>query len=411
LGDSVAETCGPQAFAAAVDKAGADLRTVARETRPRVEERLQALSERRGWSKVDAEARFVAGYSDPESEALDTRANALWTRLDVLSEPGPEDGRCARLEELKNVGADLASLSRRKAERMIAAIDRSIASGAKGGTETARAPAATAKPQQPPVAKAPAPSPLKQAPERRVAAVPKAVPPARAPAPRPSRSGSDWQTETRADTSGAARPGQTASADPGRSVEAAPQPPFPGDASAAPEPPSPLAAPDMAPLDRKATFSSADIRRAGRGLFGTISSELAAVIEYAFSRYGEPSGYILGSEGGGALIAGLRYGSGKLVLAGGGVSQIYWQGPSVGYDIGLTGTRALFLVYRATDARQLYQRFLGLEGSAFVVGGVGLTVHKRGPIILAPIRSGLGLRLGASVGYLNFSRRARFNPF
>ena len=158
-------------------------------------------------------------------------------------------------------------------------------------------------------------------------------------------------------------------------------------------------------------FSVEDIRAAGSGFFGTISAELAAVLEYTFKSYGQPTGYILGTEGGVALLAGLRYGDGQLVTKIDGERRVYWQGPSVGYDFGLTGSRTMILIYGISNPDEIYQRFGGIDGSAYLVGGAGVTVLKKGPIIMAPIRTGVGLRLGANVGYLHFTPRPRFNPF
>ncbi len=135
------------------------------------------------------------------------------------------------------------------------------------------------------------------------------------------------------------------------------------------------------------------------------------MIDYAFVTYGRPTGYILGNEGGGAFLAGLRYGDGQLVTKLGGERKIYWQGPSVGYDVGVAGSRVMVLVYNIKEHEQMFTRFLGVDGSAYLVGGVGITFLKRGPLVLAPIRTGLGLRLGANVGYLKFTPKPSLNPF
>ncbi|HUS98467.1 MAG TPA: DUF1134 domain-containing protein, partial [Hyphomicrobiaceae bacterium] len=159
------------------------------------------------------------------------------------------------------------------------------------------------------------------------------------------------------------------------------------------------------------TYSAGEIRAAGRGLFGSLSAELAGVIEFAFNRYGSPNGYILGTEGGVAFLAGLRYGEGRLVTKLKGAHPVHWQGPSLGYDVGLAGSRVMFLVYNLKDIKRLYSRFLGVEGAAYLVGGAGITFHQRGDLVLAPIRTGLGLRLGANIGYLKFTREPSLNPF
>ena len=177
--------------------------------------------------------------------------------------------------------------------------------------------------------------------------------------------------------------------------------------------PSPAALAEMPrPVDPGALgFAPEEIRAAGRGLFGTISAGLASVIDFAFQRYGRPSGYVLGDEGGVAFIAGLRYGEGRLVTKQHGERKVYWQGPSAGFDFGVAGSQVMFLVYNIEDHPQLFQRFTGVDGSAYLVGGVGITFLKRGNLILAPIRTGLGLRLGANVGYLKFTPSPSLNPF
>ena len=167
-------------------------------------------------------------------------------------------------------------------------------------------------------------------------------------------------------------------------------------------------------LDRDLTvrgYTIDEIKEATRGFFGTISTNLASVIEYAFSHYGRPSGYVLGSEGGGAFLAGARYGKGNLFMRTGGQEKVYWHGPSLGYDFGAEGSRTLFLIYKLDEPENLFRRFVGVDGSAYVLGGVGLTVLKGGPVLMAPIRTGVGLRLGANIGYVRFTRHATWNPF
>ncbi|MEZ5854138.1 MAG: DUF1134 domain-containing protein [Hyphomicrobiaceae bacterium] len=159
------------------------------------------------------------------------------------------------------------------------------------------------------------------------------------------------------------------------------------------------------------TFSMREIVDAGHGFFGSISQGLASVIEYAFKRQGRPNGYILGEDVGGAFVAGLRYGEGRLYTRDAGTHKVFWQGPSIGYDAGAEGSKVMVLVYRLRDPRDVYQRFGGVAGSAYVVGGVGLTFQQRDNIVLAPIRAGVGLRLGANVGYLKYTRRPTWNPF
>ena len=150
---------------------------------------------------------------------------------------------------------------------------------------------------------------------------------------------------------------------------------------------------------------------AGHRFFGSVSRGLASVIERAVSQWGLPNGYVLGEEGSGAFVAGLRYGEGTLYTKNAGDLRVYWQGPSVGFDCGGDGARTMVLVYKlpATDA--IYQRFAGIDGSAYIIGGFGMTALTANGIVLVPIRSGVGLRLGANIGYLKFTPRATWNPF
>ncbi len=159
------------------------------------------------------------------------------------------------------------------------------------------------------------------------------------------------------------------------------------------------------------TFSEDEILDAGHQFFGSISQGLASVVEKAFNEQGRPNGYILGEDAGGAFIAGLRYGEGVLYTRDAGRHRVYWQGPTVGYDFGAEGSKTMVLIYNLQYPSQIYQRFGGVQGSAYLVGGVSLQVMKRDDVTLAPIRSGVGLRLGANVGYLKYTRSPTWNPF
>jgi len=165
------------------------------------------------------------------------------------------------------------------------------------------------------------------------------------------------------------------------------------------------------PPEQRNAFTPEEVIRAGHHFFGTVSRGLAEVVQTAFSRWGEPNGYVLGQEGGGAFMVGLRYGDGKLYTKNAGDRRVFWEGPSVGFDTGGEGARTMMLVYNlpATDA--IYQRFVGIDGSAYFIGGFGMTALAFGNIIVVPIRSGVGLRLGANVGYLKFTPQATWNPF
>ena len=159
------------------------------------------------------------------------------------------------------------------------------------------------------------------------------------------------------------------------------------------------------------TYRPEELTSAGHRFFGNVSRGLASVIERAVSQWGLPNGYVLGQEGGGAFIGGLRYGEGALYTKNAGDLKVYWQGPSVGFDWGGDGARTMTLVYNLPATNAIYQRFAGVDGSAYLVGGVGMTALTSGGIVVVPIRSGVGLRLGANVGYLKFTPSATWNPF
>jgi hypothetical protein len=158
-------------------------------------------------------------------------------------------------------------------------------------------------------------------------------------------------------------------------------------------------------------YTMQEIVDSGNGFFGSTSGGLAKVVENAFAKYGLPNGYILGQEGSGAFIAGLTYGEGQLYTKNAGQHPVYWQGPSLGIDYGGQGTRAMMLVYDLPSVDSLYARFGGVSGSAFVVAGVGMTVLRNNNVLLVPIRTGIGARLGINVGYLKLTRQATWNPF
>lgn len=158
-------------------------------------------------------------------------------------------------------------------------------------------------------------------------------------------------------------------------------------------------------------YSIQEIVDAGHGFFGSTSGALAKVIEQAFQQHGLPNGYILGQEGSGAFVAGLTYGEGQLNTKNAGQHDVFWQGPSLGIDYGGNGTRVMMLVYDLPSVDGLFARYGGVSGSAYVVAGVGMTVLKSRDVVLVPIRTGLGARLGVNVGYLKLTRAPTWNPF
>jgi hypothetical protein len=189
-------------------------------------------------------------------------------------------------------------------------------------------------------------------------------------------------------------------------------PPPPGaPAVAQPQPPQAQSPEYQGQQGQAQHYSSNEIVDAGHRFFGTISRGLAQIVEKAGSQFGLPNGYVLGQEAGGAVVAGLRYGEGILYTKNAGDLRVFWQGPSLGFDFGGEGARTMMLVYNlpATDA--IYQRFAGIDGSAYFVGGLGMTALTMNNIVVVPIRTGVGMRLGANVGYLKFTPTATWNPF
>ena len=165
------------------------------------------------------------------------------------------------------------------------------------------------------------------------------------------------------------------------------------------------------PPPQSGGFGPGELVNAGHQFFGTISRGLAQVIEKAISLWGLPNGYVLGQEASVAFFAGLRYGEGVLYTKNAGDLRVYWQGPTVGFDAGGEGARTMMLVYNLPSTGAVYQRFAGIDGSAYFVGGFGMTALTASNIVVVPIRSGVGFRLGANVGYLKFTPAATWNPF
>jgi hypothetical protein len=180
-------------------------------------------------------------------------------------------------------------------------------------------------------------------------------------------------------------------------------PPQPQPATVAPAPP-----PQPPPSSQ---FSPNELIDAGHHFFGGVSRGLAMIVEKAVSKWGQPNGYVLGEEASGAFVGGLRYGDGTLYTKNAGDLRVFWQGPSIGFDAGADGARTMMLVYNLPRTRAIFDRFGGVNGSAYFIGGFGMTALTANDITLVPIRSGVGLRLGANLGYLKFTERPTWNPF
>lgn len=159
------------------------------------------------------------------------------------------------------------------------------------------------------------------------------------------------------------------------------------------------------------TYSEDEMVVEAGKVFGSTAKGLADAVHSVFKKYGEPNAYIKGEEASGAFVLGLRYGVGTLNMKSGDSRKVYWQGPSAGWDFGGNAVKVFTLIYNLPDGNTIYQRFPGVEGSAYLIAGVGINYQQRGNVILAPMRAGAGLRLGASVGYLKYTKTREWLPF
>jgi hypothetical protein len=421
--------CGRDSFSKAVDKAAASLRQHSAETQPRILSGVRQLKVRHGWRDEEEGDRARELLSDTETDALDQKAAQLLATMDRLAEEGGQKpGDCAKLSELRATGDALQATVQSKTNLVLRRINAALAMRptdplpGQPVKAVSKLPPLSPYPKGSPtvarvdpgrlsdVARAATP-PLERSALETPVAAPVAAPGGPPPSPLttpPALSGptGEWRVTTtpqsgpppttlpfpRMDPSGVQPPpSQVASAQEPLAAVSPPPPPKPGKT------------PD--------TYSIDEITGAARGVFGNMSSSLASVIEHAFSKYGRPTAYVIGEEGGGAFIAGVRYGNGRLYLKHQKAGRVYWHGPSVGYDFGASGSRTLFLIYGLQEARELYSGFSGIDGSAYFIGGAGITFLTNEKVIMAPIRTGLGFRLGANVGYLRFTSRATWNPF
>jgi hypothetical protein len=360
-----AAACTAADFASAVDQSGASLRGAALETQPKLQDRMRRYQAAKGLSDSDYEAAAIEAIVDQRLQDLDTKSSELLLKIDGLGRvPDGKEPNCAELDEIKALSSELLVVVRTKSEYMLAKLDAKL--GDAGGKK--------------PVEQA-AEKPAEKNPEKQAA---------KAADPKPEKSAKSdaepWDTKT-------------------KSNDAYVPPPVAQSTVPAPAPDA------VAPVDGDG-YSIDEVRDATRGFFGTISTSLASVIEHAFKTSGRPTAYVLGTEGGGAFLAGLRFGDGTLYMRNSPrTRKVWWHGPSLGTDFGASGTRTMFLIYKLTDQEALFRTYTGIDGSAFLVGGVGMTVLKGGDVIMAPIRSGLGLRVGASIGYVRFTQQPTWNPF
>ncbi len=167
------------------------------------------------------------------------------------------------------------------------------------------------------------------------------------------------------------------------------------------------------PRSEDETYSAEEIVQKAAGFFGATTEAVAKAVERIFSRYGRPNAYIAGGEGSGAFFVGLRYGEGDLYMKSNGdhATKVFWQGPSIGFDFGANASKSFTLVYNLPDPEAIYQRFPGLEGSAYFVAGIGVNYQQSGRVVLAPMRTGVGLRAGVNGGYLSYAKERNWIPF
>jgi hypothetical protein len=162
--------------------------------------------------------------------------------------------------------------------------------------------------------------------------------------------------------------------------------------------------------DDSRTYSEDEMLKKASAFFGRAAEGLGEVIEKAFKEQGRPNAYITGEEASAAVAVGLRFGDGRLTMKNGGSAKVYWAGPSIGIDAGANAAKVFTLVYNLPKIQSIYQRFPGVEGSLYWVGGVGINYQRLEGITLAPIRLGVGLRSGANIGYLHYRAKKSYNP-
>ena len=346
-----AATCTDGDIAKAVDATGASLRAFNSNMMTALNPKLKQLQDKRGWTDEQLAEHTQALLSDDEVTAFDKQAYEQFNRIDELGAAGPEGSECQRLADIEAAGKALLGTMRAKADHL----SERVATAMPGDAVAA------------------------------VAAPPKSpVTPAVKPKPKP-KAATDWATAT------------ATAADP--AYEAQKQ----ASLKALKLPGEPVA-------DGEQTYSIDEIKQTSQG-FLDATSNIASVVAFAFEKAGRPNGYILGQEAGGAFLAGVRYGDGKLYMKDGSVTPVFWRGPSIGADLGASQSHTMFLVYHLKSKDDVFKLVSGIDGSAFVVGGVGITFLSDGKTVLAPIRTGPGLRLGVNAGYLKLTRERNWVPF
>lgn len=364
---ATAATCSKEDFGQAVDRAGAQLRKLNAEQIPQVQAKIRKLKESKGWQ----DEKTYETLQDERMASFDAQANDLLAKIDTLGTVDPSaELQCGRLDELTAASLELQATVKAKAAYTLSKLDQMLG----------EAPTAEVKPKSDPKKKA-------AEPKKPAAELQEPEQTAQLPLPKPATpkgpETSTWSTRTEEHASRDSTVVEPSSTD--------------------------QYVPPLTPDEEG--YSIQEIMAASEGLFGKVSANLGAVIEYLFRKSGRPTAYVLGSEGGGAFLAGVRYGKGTLYLRSGSTQKIFWHGPSLGTDVGAEGSKTLFLIYKLHTPDELYANFTGIDGSAYLVGGVGATLVGNGKVIMAPIRSGIGLRLGANIGYIRFTPNQTWNPF
>jgi Skp family chaperone for outer membrane proteins len=438
--------CTAADFGAVVDDTAQALRDLNTNGAKSLQAKLKSYQQKYQLSSEEVQSR-AEGLQDDKMSQFNREIEGLVAQMDGLSQTPANEITCDKLEELRRVRDRLLTVMGQKSGYMLAKAD----------LELDRPPSKTTAPQQriqpqpatPPqvepsititsedttqraersgksdrAAPKPQAAPQQPAPQAQPAPAQPPKPPVVAEAPKPEaaplspdlpqkrdrrdesqRTASNWQTDS-----------QRVSPPPAQRLAPPPaQPIAPNPDAGDGETPTSLSpdAPGFTPYAGPAEthYSIDEISEAGRGIFGTVSSNFAAAINYTFQTFGQPNAYITGSEGGGAILAGLRYGKGTMFSKLAPPRVIYWQGPSLGYDLGAEGSDTMFLVYNLKEEDRIYGRFTGIGGAAYVAGGVGLNVLGKGSMIMVPIRAGVGLRIGANLAYLKFTERQTWNPF
>jgi hypothetical protein len=410
-----AQNCTAADFGAVVDQTARALRDLNGNGSKRFQTKVAALREKHGLSQADIDAR-TTGLQDEKIDEFNREIESLVAQMDVLAQTPNAKITCEKLEELKRVRDRLLTVMGQKSGYMHAKVEAELdAPGGKPAQQQAAAPTSVAPPAEPIRPSGPETRTASAA-ESRPAAEQKPQNIAPTPAPARTAAAESPQPDVPARAPGSPRLARNTAQPPSERDPLPPPPMYDAErpTSLAPPPggfaPPPGGDPLPPPIEDEG-YSISEIREAGRGVFGTITAEFAGAINYAFQNFGQPNAYISGVEGGAAFLAGLRYGKGTLHRKAAPSAPIFWQSPSAGLDFGAEGSRSLFLVYNLDDPYAIYGRFGGIGGSAYVAGGVGVNVLGKGGVVMVPIRSGLGLRLGANLAYVKFTERQTWNPF